>query len=95
MAWLDRFCPTPGMSARTSMPCSRSCAAGPIPIFIRKCGEWMPPSEQITSRAVNVFSSPPIRTFTPVARRPSNVKLVTCAPFRIVKFFRARTSAVR
>ena len=29
MAWFDRFSPTPGRSARTSMPCSRRCRGRP------------------------------------------------------------------
>ena len=52
--WLDRLAPTPGMSARTAMPCSRRCAAGPMPQRISMAGEWMPPRLTMISRPVNV-----------------------------------------
>ena len=58
--WLDRLAPTPGMSARTAMPCSRRCAAGPMPQRISMAGEWMPPRLTMISRPVNAFVSPPI-----------------------------------
>ena len=86
--WFDRLAPTPGMSARTAMPCSRRCAAGPMPQRISMAGEWMPPKLTMVSRPVNSRASPPMVALTPVARRPSNAISVTVAPLMMVRLFR-------
>src|SRR5262249_1104497 len=57
MAWLERFSPTPGRSARTSMPRSRNAPAAPMPERIRNAGECTPPAERMISRP----RSPPPR----------------------------------
>ena len=48
--WSCRFAPTPGRSATTSTPCSRSSAAGPTPESCRICGEPIAPAASSTSR---------------------------------------------
>ena len=53
MAWLERFSPTPGRSARTSMPSARRSPAGPMPDRSRNAGECTPPTERMISRALN------------------------------------------
>src|SRR5262249_25507745 len=51
MAWLERFSPTPGRSARTSIPSSRKCPAGPMPERSRNAGECTPPAERMAPAA--------------------------------------------
>src|SRR5438045_545106 len=48
--WSCRLAPTPGASTRTSIPCSASCCAGPMPESISSCGELSAPPDRITSR---------------------------------------------
>ena len=47
--WSIRRCPTPGKAERTSIPISRRCPTGPMPLRSRMAGEWMAPEERITS----------------------------------------------
>ena len=42
--WSWRFCPTPGTSATTSIPCSRRWFAGPMPDTINNCGDPIVPA---------------------------------------------------
>ena len=77
MAWLERFSPTPGRSARTSMPSSRRCACRPDARAHQECGRMdAAGASRMISRARNSLSSPSIRALTPVTRLPSNIKPV-------------------
>jgi len=64
-----------GRSAMTSMPCSRNCAAGPMPDNSRSCVEPIEPAERMTSPRQSALRVTPFcRQRTPAARLPSKMR---------------------
>ena len=59
--------PTPGRSTRTAMPCSRRCAAGPMPESISSCGVLKAPPHRITSRRARTSRASPGARARPAA----------------------------
>src|SRR5215831_14999235 len=90
--WSWRFRPTPGRSTRVSMPrCLRS-ACGPMPDSNRRRGEWIAPTQRISSLDVPTERSlPSSRKSRPVHRVPVNLSLSASASVRTVRFWCAIT----
>ena len=57
--WSCMFLPTARTSRRTSIPCSRSCSASPIPDTINNCGDPIAPDDRITSAPARTTCSCP------------------------------------
>ena len=92
--WSCRLRPTSARSARTSIPCARSIAAGPMPESISSCGELIAPPASSTSRAACATSTRPRRSYsTPVARVPSSTTRRARAPVTTVTLARSRAAA--
>ncbi len=59
IGWSDKFAPTPGLSAWTTMSCSRNWSAGPMPESSNSCGVLIAPPDKMTSASTLATCSEP------------------------------------
>ena len=93
--WSWRFFPTPGRSARHSIPSAASSSAGPSPESSRSRGESIAPAhdDHLAGCLEESHAPPPRSISTPVHRPPANRRRRAAEPVSTVRLDRPATGS--